>query len=141
MQADFSKEAKTGPVVEKLEPIHKAVADFTYEALMRVTPVLTGFLNGGWTFSEIEGKIKTSTETILPLKDKKKGSRKRLNKVRLYPPKEKDLLAKYPRGVVITIANDRSYAIAQQEQKSFVNLALAETVSAASLKGVKIRIL
>lgn len=140
MRADF-KNHKTGPVAEKLSPIQKAIADFVYESLLRTTPVQTGFLNGGWTFSEIEGKVKSSKETILPLKDKKKDSRGRLNKVRLYPPKEKALLDKYPRGVEITIANDRAYAGAQNEQKSFVNLSLSEAVSAASLKGVKIRIL
>ena len=56
MTADFHPKAKVGPVVDILDEAHKAIADFLYRGLIGNTPVRTGRLAGGWTFSEIEGK-------------------------------------------------------------------------------------
>lgn len=140
MQNDFDNK-KTGPVAEILDEVHKAIAEFLYKALVRNTPVKTGILAGGWTFSEIEGKIKTSTETILPLKDKKKAARGRTNKFRLYPPEERALLAKYPRGVEITVANGVDYSDTINKQRSFTETAFAELISTAKTRGVTVKIL
>jgi len=141
MRADFHPKAKVGPVVDILDEAHKAIADFLYRGLIGNTPVRTGRLAGGWTFSEIEGKVKTSTETILPLKDKKKGSRGRTNKYKIFPPEEKLLLDKYPKGVQITIANNVDYSEVLNNQRSFTETAFAELMAVASQYGVKVKVL
>lgn len=141
MRADFDKKAKVGPVVDILDEAHKAIADFLYRGLLGNTPVKTGELVGGWTFSAIEGKTKTSTQTILPLKSRSKVAKGRINKFRIYPPEEKALLERYPKGLEITIANNVDYAGVVNKGRSFTEIAFAELIAVARQSGVTVRIL
>jgi hypothetical protein len=123
MRADF-KNKKFGPVAEILEEAQKAIASFLYIALMRTTPVKTGELVGGWTF------YRSSV---------KHGGVGRINKYRIVPPVEVGVLDAQPRGFDITIANGVEYSEEVNNASSYVNLAFAELMSYARIKGVTVR--
>jgi hypothetical protein len=113
------KDKSGGIFANYTEDVHKAVADFLYNSLMRTTKVKTGELIGGWTF--------TGHST--------KG---RLNKFRLTPPNEVVALAN-SKGAEITISNNVVYAAVQATDS--VHLSFAELMAFAALKGIKVKVL
>ena len=113
----------TGPLGKALDAIHKAVALFLYEALLRNTPVKTGKLVGGWTFNRL-------------------GTGGRTNRFRVLPPSETALAELFPVGAEITIRNNVEYVRTRNNANkgNFIELSFAGLISYAKRSGITVRL-
>lgn len=119
MRQDFEKPEGT-QLGEALDTIKKSVAELLYLILLRNTPVKTGRLAGGWTF--------TGSKT------------NRFNRFKIMPPDEVLALSNI-RGAEITISNEVDYADSIDSKYNLVELSFSELMLFAAAKGIRIEIL
>ena len=119
MRQDFEKPEGT-QVGEALEAIKKSLAELLYLILLRNTPVRTGRLAGGWTF--------TGSKTG------------RINKFKVMPPEEAVALSSL-KGAEVTISNEVDYSEVIDKKYNLVELSFSELLMFANARGIRINIL